>query len=301
MCQLSRTRQFLRSTVLPCFLAAASAKPHCVGRLFRPFIRHRADRDHADPVLAGQGHARGADLRGDGEGHLLLQRQQLQRRIPHREPVALGGHPLALEQPPDDADRLVLAVALGHRVDPERVRVRRERPRARAEDRSPAGHPVELDHALGDIERVVVGQRDDAGGELDALRALARRGQEHFRRADHLPAARMVLAAPELVVAEPVELFHEVEIAAELQHRVLADRMVRSKEGTEIQTRHDGSPNGAMMLGQTHPLDARQSQPTLPGLKSNDKSQPDPPQPSSSPFSLICGGRVACIGLFAKA
>ena len=49
----------------------------------------------------------------------------------------------------------------------------------------------------------------------------------------------MVLAAPEFVVAEPVEMLDEVEIAAELQHRVLADRMMRGEEGAEIQTRHD--------------------------------------------------------------
>ena len=66
-------------------------------------------------------------------------------------------------------DRLVLAVALHHRIDAERVRVGGERARAGAEDRPPAGHLVELHHALGDIERVVIGQRDHAGGELDAL------------------------------------------------------------------------------------------------------------------------------------
>ena len=36
MCQLSSTRQFLRSTVWPCLAAASSAKPHCVGRAFSP-------------------------------------------------------------------------------------------------------------------------------------------------------------------------------------------------------------------------------------------------------------------------
>ena len=36
MCQLSSTRQFLRSTILPCLTAAASAKLHCVGSAFRP-------------------------------------------------------------------------------------------------------------------------------------------------------------------------------------------------------------------------------------------------------------------------
>ena len=78
--------------------------------------------------------------------------------------------------------------------------------------------------------------------ELDAFRPLTRRGQKHFGRADHFPAARMVLAAPELVVAELVQQLDKVEIAAELQHRVLADRMMRSEKGAEIQTRHDRSP-----------------------------------------------------------
>ena len=46
----------------------------------------RTDGDDADAVLAGQRHAGRADLRGDRERHLLLQRQQLQRGILQREP-----------------------------------------------------------------------------------------------------------------------------------------------------------------------------------------------------------------------
>jgi hypothetical protein len=38
--------------------------------------------------------------------------------------------------------------------------------------RSPAGHVVELHHALRDVEGMVVGQGHDAGAELDALGAL---------------------------------------------------------------------------------------------------------------------------------
>ena len=49
----------------------------------------------------------------------------------------------------------------------------------------------------------------------------------------------MVFAAPEFVVAELVEPLDQVEIAAELQQRVFADRMMRGKKGAEIQTRHD--------------------------------------------------------------
>jgi hypothetical protein len=91
----------------------------------------------------------------------------------------------------------------------------------------------ELHDALGDVERMVIGQRHDAGRELDPLRPLAGGRQEHLGRADHLPAARMVLAAPELVVSELVELRDQVEIAPELQHRMLADGMVRGQERAE--------------------------------------------------------------------
>jgi hypothetical protein len=48
----------------------------------------------------------------------------------------------------------------------------------------------------------------------------------------------MMLAAPELVIAERVELFDEIEIATELQHRMLADRMMRGEEGSEFEARH---------------------------------------------------------------
>src|SRR5262249_17344352 len=83
-----------------------------------------------------------------------------------------------------------------------------------------------------------VGQRHHAGRELDALRALAGRREEHLGGADHLPAARVVLAAPELVVAEVVQVLHEVHVPAELQHRVLADRVVGGEERAEAQTWH---------------------------------------------------------------
>jgi hypothetical protein len=48
----------------------------------------------------------------------------------------------------------------------------------------------------------------------------------------------MMLAAPELVIAELVELLDEGEIAAELQHWMLADRMMRGEEGSEFEARH---------------------------------------------------------------
>jgi hypothetical protein len=37
----------------------------------------------------------------------------------------------------------------------------------------------------------------------------------------------MVFAAPELIETQPVDVFHEVEVAAELQHWVLTNGMMR--------------------------------------------------------------------------
>ncbi len=99
---------------------------------------------------------------------------------------------------------------------------------------------VELDHALRDVERMVIGQRHDAGGEFDAMRPFTRGGEEHFRRGDHFPAAGMVFTTPEFVVAELVQTFDQVEVATELQHRMFADGMMRREEGAKIQTRHEG-------------------------------------------------------------
>src|SRR5216683_5405174 len=48
----------------------------------------------------------------------------------------------------------------------------------------------------------------------------------------------MMLAAPEFVITERVELLDEVEVAAELQHRMLADGVMRGEEGSEFQAHH---------------------------------------------------------------
>jgi hypothetical protein len=48
----------------------------------------------------------------------------------------------------------------------------------------------------------------------------------------------MMLTAPKFVVSELIQVFHEVEIAAELEHRVLTNGMVRGEEGAKFQTRH---------------------------------------------------------------
>ena len=89
--------------------------------------------------------------------------------------------------------------------------------------------------------------------ELDALGAFAGGGQKHFRRGDGFPAGRMVLAAPELVIAERVDLLDEVEVAAELEQRILADRVMRGEKGSEFQACHGGFSPDLLLLRRLGP------------------------------------------------
>jgi hypothetical protein len=57
----------------------------------------------------------------------------------------------------------------------------------------------------------------------------------------------MMLAAPELVEAERIDLLDEIEVAAELQHRMLADRVMRGEEGSEFEACH-GFLSGRLLL-----------------------------------------------------
>jgi hypothetical protein len=66
---------------------------------------------------------------------------------------------------------------------------------------------IELNHALGDIEGVMVGQRYNASAEFYSMRTLGRCGEKHFGRSDHFPTGRMMFPTPEFVIAESVDLF----------------------------------------------------------------------------------------------
>ena len=88
--------------------------------------------------------------------------------------------------------------------------------------------------AVGEHERVVVGQRADARAEADVLRALRRGRDEHLGTGDDLVAGRVVLADPRLVEAEAVEVHDQIEVALERERRVLADGMERCEEDAEL-------------------------------------------------------------------
>ncbi len=120
-------------------------------------------------------------------------------------------------------------------IDADLQRVMDERAGADPEHRPAAGHVVELDHAVGQHERVVVGQRDDAGAEADVAGALGRGGDEHLGAGDQFEAARMVLADPRLVIVEPVEMLEQFEVALDRQGRVFVVIVERRQKDAAAQ------------------------------------------------------------------
>ena len=146
------------------------------------------------------------------------------------EPVGLLGHHAALHQLHDDVERLVELAPLVLGLEPHLDRIVDERARPDAEHGAAARHVVELHQPPGDGERVVIGQRDDAGAEADVAGALRGGGDEHLRAGDDLEAARVVLADPGLVIVQPVEMDQQLHVALERQQRVLVEGMKGSKE-----------------------------------------------------------------------
>ncbi len=128
-----------------------------------------------------------------------------------------------------------IMLALGAGIDADLQRVVDEGAGADPEHRPAARHMVELHHAVGQHERVVVGQRHDAGAEPDVPGALRRRGDEHLRAGDQLEAARMMLADPRLVIIQPVEMLEQFEVALDRQGRVLVVVVERREKNAAAQ------------------------------------------------------------------
>src|SRR5271167_389880 len=63
----------------------------------------------------------------------------------------------------------------------------------------------------------------------------------------------MMFAAPEFVISERVELLDKIEVAAELQHRMLADGVMRGEEGAEFEARHGFLSGRLLLLGCSAP------------------------------------------------
>ena len=209
----------------PCLAACSCTTPHAWPMAAKPSASDIDSDSSDDVVLPGEARPRRRDH--GGHRHLGVRvgvRAHLQAAVADREPVGLAGDRLlGREQRQDRLEALLHHPPLVDRVDAHDVRVGGERARAAPEDQAAAGEVVEQRDAVGQQPRVVVRERHDAGAELDVLGPLRRRGDEDLGAADDLVAARVVLAEPGLVVAEPIERLDPLEVVLEGERRALPD------------------------------------------------------------------------------
>ena len=82
----------------------------------------------------------------------------------------------------------------------------------------------------------MVRQRRDAGADADPRRALGGGRREHERIADDLDPTGVVLADPDLVETEAVEVLHQLEVTAQGAGRVAPRLMEGSEEDPEAES-----------------------------------------------------------------
>ena len=210
-----------------------------------PYARIGAQRKDAGAVLAGQLDAGRRLHAGHGDGEVRLAvGPQVQERVAQFKPVGLVGDGLGLGQKAlNEGHRLVHHLALPGGINTQHVGVGAQSAGPDAEHDASARQVVEQDEAVGDHERVVVWQADDAGAEADVAGAFGRRGHEHLGRGDGFPAGAVVLADPGLVVAEVVEPLEQLEVAFQSQGGILAEPVEGSQEDTKRQPLHERHDN----------------------------------------------------------
>jgi hypothetical protein len=152
--------------------------------------------------------------------------------------LGLGGDGLAAQEPHDDVEVHLEQLAGVGGVEPDHRGVGGQRARPQAEHHAAAREVVEQHDALGGPQRVVVAHRDDAGAQLDVLRALGRGRDEDLRRRDDLRARRVVLADPRLVEAHFVEVLDEPQVPVDRCGGVHARGVEGGQEGAETQPAH---------------------------------------------------------------
>jgi hypothetical protein len=189
------------------------------------------DTEHREPIFAGRGAARRGHRAGDREfGEGLGVRQDMRARILEREPLRMVGHRFAAQQPEDDFQRLDHAAPCIVGIDAEHLGILDEKAGPHAERDAAARHMVELGDAVRDHERIMIGQGDHAGSEMQALRRLRGGRDKELGRCDGLEAPRMMLADPKFVESHPVEQLRQFDIVLEPCGDALLQRVIRSEE-----------------------------------------------------------------------
>jgi hypothetical protein len=196
------------------------------------------DRQQADAVLAGEPRAGRRRHRRDGHVEQRVGvRAQVQAGVDEVPHLRLAVHGLVGGEQLHDHLHALLEQRPGlGRVEAEHDRVGGQRAGAATEHETAARHVVELHRTLGDHVRVVVGDGDHPGAELDVAGALGSGGDEDLGRGDDLAPGRVVLTDPRLVPAEAVEVLDELQVAFDRERRVLTRAMERRHEDAETKT-----------------------------------------------------------------
>ena len=182
-------------------------------------------------MLAGQPRPRRRGDRGNREWDAAVGiGRQLQPGIEQLVRCGLRAHRLAGEQAHHDVEIGLEQFAGIGRCEADHRRVGGQRSRSHAADNAAVGEVVEQHQPVGDPQRIVVGERNDAGAESDFFRPFGGRGDEDLRRADDFAAGGVVFAEPHFVEPECVDMFDEFEVTLQRQRRVGACAMERRDE-----------------------------------------------------------------------
>src|SRR5580693_1732520 len=135
--------------------------------------------------------------------------------------------------------------ALLDRIDAHHVGVRRQGAGAGTEHHPPAGQMVQQHPAVGNHQRMVVGQRHNTGTQPNVLGSFGRGGDEHLRTGDQLVAAGVMFTEPGFVETQPIQCDHSLHVVFECRRGGLAGRVKRCDEDTEVQgaVRHGFKPD----------------------------------------------------------
>src|SRR4029434_7627558 len=89
---------------------------------------------------------------------------------------------------------------------------------------------IEKRHAFGDVERMMERDADHRSPQADTMRMRRRLRQSHLRSRHGLPAAGMMLADKEFVIAELVGIANQRNIPIESERRIFRRIMQRHHE-----------------------------------------------------------------------
>ena len=138
-------------------------------------------------------------------------------------PLVLVVHGLfARQQLHENFGVLLQHLALVLDSDADHRGVTRKRTWAEAEHEPTPGQLVGEEGSVGAPQRVVIRQRQDAGAELDVAGLGCGVGDEHEGVGDDLGAGRVVLADPDLVVAQSVQQLDRFQVPLDARDRVLS-------------------------------------------------------------------------------